>query len=291
MPFVRPLVKLAATADSADEIQDARRPGDRRRHGAARRPGVPGLPAGSCVLAGRRAGGKPGPALDAWEAAGADQAEVAARRDAAARRRAPRDHGRHRPLLGPRRGGAAGAGRSSCRSPCSSTAWPVAACPPTTNCASPARGATALNGADVALVIGVPLDFRLGFGAAFGAGRRDRRDRHRRAGARPSARRSPPSSTVRCPARSATLERRVRRRTWPPERGAWLDALREAEQARRGEEREGLERSAASPLHPMRVYAELAPLLDRDAIVDRRRRRLRLVRRTADRLLRARLLA
>ena len=32
---------------------------------------------------------------------------------------------------------------------------------------SRARG-TALSGADVALVIGVPLDFRLGFGAAFG---------------------------------------------------------------------------------------------------------------------------
>ena len=34
-------------------------------------------------------------------------------------------------------------------------------------CFSRARGA-ALRGADVALVVGVPLDFRLGFGGSFG---------------------------------------------------------------------------------------------------------------------------
>ena len=34
-----------------------------------------------------------------------------------------------------------------------------------------------------------------------------------------------------------------------------------------------------APLHPMRVYGELGQVLDRDAIVDRRRRRLRLLRR------------
>ena len=47
---------------------------------------------------------------------------------------------------------------------------------------------TALGEADVALVVGVPMDFRLGFGAAFARGLRDRRDRRRRAPARSPAR-------------------------------------------------------------------------------------------------------
>ncbi len=41
---------------------------------------------------------------------------------------------------------------------------------------SRARG-PGLKGADVALVIGVPMDFRLGFGGSFGDDTRDRRDR------------------------------------------------------------------------------------------------------------------
>ena len=41
-------------------------------------------------------------------------------------------------------------------------------CPPTTSWCSPAPRRTALEGADVALVVGAPLDFRLGFGRAFG---------------------------------------------------------------------------------------------------------------------------
>ena len=47
---------------------------------------------------------------------------------------------------------------------------------------------TALGEADVALVVGVPMDFRLGFGAAFARGLRDRGHRRRRARARPPAR-------------------------------------------------------------------------------------------------------
>ena len=41
---------------------------------------------------------------------------------------------------------------------------------------SRARGA-GLKGADLALVIGVPMDFRLGFGGSFGDDTRGRRDR------------------------------------------------------------------------------------------------------------------
>ncbi|MGC2652001.1 MAG: thiamine pyrophosphate-dependent enzyme, partial [Mycobacterium sp.] len=46
----------------------------------------------------------------------------------------------------------------------------------------------------------------------------------------------------------------------------WLDELRNAETAAREAEQAELADSRV-PLHPMRVYAELAPLLDRDAIV------------------------
>ena len=56
----------------------------------------------------------------------------------------------------------------SCRCRCSSTAWRAAACRRTTRCSSRAHRATALKGADLALVIGVPMDFRLGFGGSLG---------------------------------------------------------------------------------------------------------------------------
>ena len=49
-------------------------------------------------------------------------------------------------------------------------------------------------------------------------------------------------------------------------RAAWSDSLREVEDRLRGEER-ALLADARAPLHPMRVYGELATLLDRDAIV------------------------
>jgi acetolactate synthase-1/2/3 large subunit len=46
----------------------------------------------------------------------------------------------------------------------------------------------------------------------------------------------------------------------------WVGALRSAENERRGAERGELEDDRV-PLHPMRVYAELSQVLDRDAIV------------------------
>ena len=51
-------------------------------------------------------------------------------------------------------------------SPSSSTASAAAASRPTTSSTSPAPAAPASAGCDVALVIGVPLDFRLGFGGS-----------------------------------------------------------------------------------------------------------------------------
>ena len=118
----------------------------------------------------------------------------------------------------------------------------------------------ALKDADVALVVGVPMDFRLGFGGVFGpdtqlvvADRAIPQRGHPRAVAAElygnlSATLSALSDT---PAGD--------RETWISELRATETQARAAEQAELSDER--------TPLHPMRVYAELAPLLDRDAIV------------------------
>jgi acetolactate synthase-1/2/3 large subunit len=124
---------------------------------------------------------------------------------------------------------------------------------------SRARG-TALKGADVALVVGVPMDFRLGFGAAFG-------DETKIVviDAAPSGR-TPPRSpdlelyggiaqTLDALAGGAALDTR-----------AWVDELRALEDERRAGEREEMA-DDRSPLHPMRLYAELAQVIDRNAII------------------------
>ncbi len=118
---------------------------------------------------------------------------------------------------------------------------------------------TALKGADVALVVGVPMDFRLGFGAAFGE-----------------------ATTIvtidaapsdRTPARAPDLALHGGiAQTLEALRGgaldtqAWIDELRAVEIERREGERAELADDRA-PLHPMRLYAELAQVMDRDAIV------------------------
>ena len=120
---------------------------------------------------------------------------------------------------------------------------------------------TALKGADVALVIGVPMDFRLGFGAAFGEDTEivvidvsePERDHPRTVaaelfGALPASLRA-----LAAGGGGADTE-------------AWVRQLRTAETEQRAGERAELQDDRA-PLHPMRLYHELAPLLDRDAIV------------------------
>ncbi len=125
---------------------------------------------------------------------------------------------------------------------------------------SRARG-VALQGADVALVIGVPMDFRLGFGASFGA-----ETKIVRLDVAPnllSANRAPDVDLVGdvratlAALREAAGERRS---------GRWLEQLRGVEAEKRAAEREELEESR-SPLHPVRVYNELGQVLERDAIV------------------------
>jgi acetolactate synthase-1/2/3 large subunit len=127
---------------------------------------------------------------------------------------------------------------------------------------SRARGA-GLKGADVALVVGVPIDFRLGFGGSFGE-----ETKLIRLDAAPNeltANRAPEADLVGDVA--ATLA--ALREAAGGERGrtdAWLERLRSVEEEKRAAEREELN-DGRSPLHPVRVYRELGEVLDRDAIV------------------------
>lgn len=118
----------------------------------------------------------------------------------------------------------------------------------------------ALKEADVALVIGVPMDFRLGFGGVFGVETQlvvVDRVRPERAHPRPVAAELYGDLT-------AVLSGLGTART--TDHQTWIDELRTVERAARDQEQVELAEDRI-PLHPMRVYAELAPLLDRDAIV------------------------
>ncbi len=125
--------------------------------------------------------------------------------------------------------------------------------------------ATALKGADVALVVGVPMDFRLGFGASFGADTsivvvdraRPAREHPRAVAAELYGAVGASLDALRGGAGSGSAGDR---------RSGWVDELRAVEREARAAERAEREDERA-PLHPMRVYAELGELLDRDAIV------------------------
>ncbi len=127
---------------------------------------------------------------------------------------------------------------------------------------SRARGA-GLGGADVALVIGVPLDFRLGFGASIAA--EAKLIRLDAAANELSANRAPQVDLVGDVAAGLTAIREAL--ASPPRRtDPWLAQLRKVEEEKRALERAELD-DGRSPLHPVRVYRELAEVLERDAIV------------------------
>jgi acetolactate synthase-1/2/3 large subunit len=120
-----------------------------------------------------------------------------------------------------------------------------------------------LKGADVALVIGVPMDFRLGFGGAFG----EDTELIVIDGAEPE-RPHPRAVAAECyGALGATLTDILASAGGKAlASDAWVSELRRIEDERRAAEREERE-DARAPLHPMRLYAELGAVLDRDAIV------------------------
>jgi acetolactate synthase-1/2/3 large subunit len=121
---------------------------------------------------------------------------------------------------------------------------------------------TALQGADVALVVGVPMDFRLGFGQAFGGetevvaiDRAEPVHDHPRAVA-----------AELYGGLSGILDALRAGPHGGGSAGAWVEQLRATEDERRaGEAAEFADERA--PLHPMRLYGELRGVLDRDAIV------------------------
>ena len=121
----------------------------------------------------------------------------------------------------------------------------------------------ALKGADVAVVIGVPMDFRLGFGGAFGEetqivvvdSTEPERPHPRAVAVEAYGAIGPTLAGMRAAAGAKALASE-----------AWIADLRAAELERREGERAECE-DGRSPLHPMRLYAELAKVLDRDAIV------------------------
>ncbi|MDM4139517.1 MULTISPECIES: acetolactate synthase [Mycobacterium] len=118
----------------------------------------------------------------------------------------------------------------------------------------------ALGEADVALIVGVPMDFRLGFGAVFGPQTElivvDRVEPERR---------HPRPVAAELYGDLLTILAALAPATGTDHRD-WIGELRTAETAARAKEKAELADDRI-PLHPMRVYAELAPMLDRDAIV------------------------
>ena len=126
-----------------------------------------------------------------------------------------------------------------------------------------------LKEADVALVIGVPLDFRLGFGGSFGEQTKliqldfapTRLEKTRRPDLALSGDIAATLTVIR--------EQAAADRGGAGEdagTGEWVSHLRSVEQEKRAEEQEMLDDERA-PLHPMRIYRELIDFLDRDAIL------------------------
>ena len=120
----------------------------------------------------------------------------------------------------------------------------------------------AMKEADVVVVAGTPLDFRLGFGQGFAGDAQvvhldshpDLLSKHVEAAAAIGA---PLDASL--SALAAAIEA-------PPDTKEWLVALRRTEDDKRDAAQVEL-RSPARPIHPMRVYGELVQVLDRDAIV------------------------
>ena len=126
---------------------------------------------------------------------------------------------------------------------------------------SRARGA-ALKGADVALVVGVPMDFRLGFGGSFGD-----ETKIVAIGQAPPENPHPREVAVELYGGvAATLDALREGAAGSPDRSGWLEELRAVENEKRAGEREELADGRA-PLHPMRLYAELQQVIDRSTIV------------------------
>ncbi|MEA2517528.1 MAG: hypothetical protein QOG16_1366, partial [Actinomycetota bacterium] len=115
-----------------------------------------------------------------------------------------------------------------------------------------------LKEADLVIVAGTPMDFRLGFGD-FGGAKVVHLDSH------PIAEHVDLAAGVQGPL-NAVLDALADAIERASDTKDWITALREQEDSKRDAAQAELH-SSSNPIHPMRIYGELVPLLDRDAIV------------------------
>ncbi|MHB8692896.1 MAG: acetolactate synthase [Solirubrobacteraceae bacterium] len=266
VPFVRPLVKFAATAFSTDEISALI---DEAIAAALTPPTGPvflDFPLDQVFMSAAPAESPP-VRLTPWTWDGADSASI----EQVARLLAEAE----RPVIMAGTGLYWGRGEQALRALAEAVGIPVflnglgRGCLPADHPLAFSRvRSRALREADVALVIGVPMDFRLAFGAAFS----------------PDAeivlidavepgRQSPRAASVELygglPATLSSLAAAGGSAggvSASPERSAWAASLREQETSIRAVE--AADRAdMRSPMHPMRLYEELSELLGRDTIV------------------------
>jgi len=131
-----------------------------------------------------------------------------------------------------------------------------------------ARG-KALGGSDLVIVVGTPLDFRLGYGVFGGKdGAPAARVVHladspgQLSGHADLAASASGDLTLAIEGLHAALEQQLRKPDW----SAWVSGL-QAEVAAAAQRDAELLRSEADPIHPARIYGELVPRLADDAVV------------------------
>jgi acetolactate synthase-1/2/3 large subunit len=262
IPFVRPLAKLAATAGSTAEIpglvEDAFAAATAPHGGAA----FVDFPMDYVFMEAAEPGGEDGPAVvDASpRGAPADAVDLAA----------GLLRGAERPVIMAGTDLYWGRGERALMELAQTLRIPVflnglaRGCVPADDELFFSRARSqALKGADVALVVGVPMDFRLGFGGAFGEDTEivvidavePEREAPRAVAAECYGAIAETLADIRAAAGAQALASE-----------AWIAELRESEIERREAERVEREDGRA-PLHPMRLYAELGAVLDRNAIV------------------------
>ena len=174
--------------------------------------------------------------------------------------RAPGVHRRQRRLLGRGVGRSCAAAVEHLRVPCFFNGLGRGCLPADHELAFTRTRGLLKTEADLVVVVGTPLDFRLGFGR-FGDGRGRPRRRRRRAAGRPR--------------RGADRRRRPRARSWPRcadrtgAAGRPRAVDRSARDAETGPPPASVPRLAPTPIRssPARIYGELGRRLDRDAVV------------------------
>ena len=261
VPFVRPLTKMAATAYSTAEIPGLMDEAIRMALSPRSGPVFLDFPLDQVFMEAQDASGDEPPVLEPWKQSGAPSGDV--------ERAIALLQAAERPVIMAGTGLYWGRGEEPLRALAEDLRIPVflnglgRGCLPADHELFFSRARSrALSAADVALVIGVPLDFRLGFGAAFSP----EADVIVIDVAEPERDFPRPVAAELYGALPATLGALRSGGPAPSAREEWIAALRGVEAAKRmGEEAELTDNRA--PLHPMRVYGELAKLLDRDAII------------------------